>query len=888
MKKLCLIFLSFNLAFVLSAKPITKETAQKVALNWYLSSAGFTKNAQVSSSVMVNQVIELQFANEILIYAINISNNSFVLVSADDSVMPILGYSSGNWFDSEKVPDGLKMLIESYKEQILFSKKSNNLSDLSTQEEWNNLLTNKISLIKANSVQPLVKTKWDQGKFYNAFCPQDSRGPDGRVPVGCVAVAMGQIMKFHNYPSKGYGNQAFQCNYGLIQENFSNILFNWTNMPDSLTAPNDDVAKLLYYSGVSSYMSYGYEGSATHKDNMINGLTKHFGYSGDVTFAWKDWDRENVWSPLLKNELDNSRPIYYEASQKDATYGHAWVIDGYDNNGLFHCNWGWGGLFNGYFVLGNFTPGNYNFSVKQIAVYNIRPAHKVIETNTTWNGLINVDGNTTIADNATLTIMPGTKLQFNGPYLIQIHGSIKAIGTKSDSIYFTSVDTTVGWRGIYLQGPLPDSVIIKYCKFENARYKHNYRIDDWKGQGAALKVIKVANIKIDNCSFINNSSFTENWTVCEPVGGAIYTEGCSIDRTNLEISNSSFRNNNSNRGGAIAINTNADVLIKNCKFNNNSKRVITQSTLNHQDKIRIINNEFISNKGGVLFLSGGDIKVIGNVMNNNIGGTYLENLIYIGHLDGNLNFVNNTFANNSMLSYVQGTVVHSAAKNITMKNCLFWNNTSFPSQKPLLISLDDFQPTQGTISYSLMEGGINNNIKGNVTTSNILSSDPKFVSSGPFTCYLSSSSPCINNGDPNTTVEELGVSVDLMGNNRINQGRIDIGAYEFDSNVVSVNEQIEQTIPKQFSISQNYPNPFNPSTTIKYEIPYESNVTIELFNSIGQKISTLIRNTQALGNYKVNWNASNFSSGVYFYRIEAKSLNNNTSYNRTIKMLLLK
>jgi hypothetical protein len=90
------------------------------------------------------------------------------------------------------------------------------------------------------------------------------------------------------------------------------------------------------------------------------------------------------------------------------------------------------------------------------------------------------------------------------------------------------------------------------------------------------------------------------------------------------------------------------------------------------------------------------------------------------------------------------------------------------------------------------------------------------------------------------------------------------GKYEYSS-VIS----IDINTPTQFMLNQNYPNPFNPSTVISYSIPTSSYVSLQVFNVLGNLITTLVNQNQEAGNYKVNFDASELSNGVYFYRIQS-------------------
>ncbi len=115
----------------------------------------------------------------------------------------------------------------------------------------------------------------------------------------------------------------------------------------------------------------------------------------------------------------------------------------------------------------------------------------------------------------------------------------------------------------------------------------------------------------------------------------------------------------------------------------------------------------------------------------------------------------------------------------------------------------------------------------------------------------------------------------------------DIGADEFNGNVTAVGN-VKNVIPKDFTLSQNYPNPFNPSTSIAVAIPVESNVRLSIYNTVGQEISVLANNTMSAGYHNIKWNASSYASGMYFYCLDAKSLDGKHSFRQTKKMILVK
>ena len=98
----------------------------------------------------------------------------------------------------------------------------------------------------------------------------------------------------------------------------------------------------------------------------------------------------------------------------------------------------------------------------------------------------------------------------------------------------------------------------------------------------------------------------------------------------------------------------------------------------------------------------------------------------------------------------------------------------------------------------------------------------------------------------------------------------------------------ETNTPQTFVLEQNYPNPFNPSTTITFSIPERSTVRLSIFNTLGQKISEMVNETKDAGFYEHNFHASQLSSGIYFYRIEATSVSNSKTFVETKKMILMK
>ena len=238
-----------------------------------------------------------------------------------------------------------------------------------------------------SSVQPLLKTTWSQSAPYNQYCPTktNSSGEQENCPVGCVALAIGQIMKYHNYPETGKGSKSYQpLGVGaVISADFENTQYKWSLMKNSYTRfgstkfytdeEADAVATMLFHAGVSVGTSYALSGSSAFAyGNIPRDLVENFRYSEDsIRYVSRaDYTKEE-WMNLIYNELSMGRPVFY-AGNSPTFGGHAFVIDGYDSTGRVHINWGWRGSDDGYYDI-DLTEGENNYSKNQSMVIGIMP-----------------------------------------------------------------------------------------------------------------------------------------------------------------------------------------------------------------------------------------------------------------------------------------------------------------------------------------------------------------------------------------------------------------------------------------------------------------------------------------------------------------------------------
>lgn len=354
------------------AERVSPETARKVATT-------FLNNNGAKSNQLVDLSKTAGFPN---LYIFS-TEESFVIMSADDCVKPILGYSLTDRFVVNNMPENMREWLQEYSDEIQFAIEHKTVSSIEVKQQWTDLHEGKPNVAKATSVvNALITTTWDQSPLYNDMCPYDAQAHT-RTITGCVATAMAQILKYWGTVSTpGIGSHSYQHEtYGLQSADFGNTIYNWGNMPMSLSGSStpeqiNEVAKLMYHCGVSVDMDYGLSsqdggnGSAAYSQDIPSALINYFNYSTTAKHVDKYSDYEE-WKTLLKNELDAERPIAYHGS---GSGGHSFICDGYNSDDYFHFNWGWSGRHNDFYTLDDLTPGSHNYNNNQGAVIGLQPA----------------------------------------------------------------------------------------------------------------------------------------------------------------------------------------------------------------------------------------------------------------------------------------------------------------------------------------------------------------------------------------------------------------------------------------------------------------------------------------------------------------------------------
>lgn len=381
MKKLTLLLVAvFVMLQTVSAREISVSEAKSVAERFSATNSHLKSGRNLPLNLAY--VERAQDLNCVYVFTRG-TNNGYVVVSGDDRTAPVLGYADNGTVDAENLPENVKWWLGEYARQIQYLNE-NGAEEVRTVKPYN----------FTTEVKPLLTSKWNQDAPYNNLCPELN---GTRTVVGCAATAAAQIMYYHKHPKQGEGTMTYSWNAGgrNITEDFSKVTFDWDNMKDSYNASSTEAEKLAaaqlsYYVGVASQMNYNVSsagGSGATTVATITGMFKHFGYDEGMEQLMRDVTPHAEWIKTLVAELDNQRPIFYSGATGEGA-GHAFVFDGYNKDGYFHVNWGWGGMSDGYFLTEALDPmthgiggANAGFNYSQTATVGIKAKDNVEKYN---------------------------------------------------------------------------------------------------------------------------------------------------------------------------------------------------------------------------------------------------------------------------------------------------------------------------------------------------------------------------------------------------------------------------------------------------------------------------------------------------------------------------
>lgn len=382
-----LILLASFFLFKANGAEVNKDQARTVALN-FIKEKYVVRGMEIPQNLSVTSIESIynEEYNRELLYMVNVFPNGFAMVSGDDRMSPVLGYSLQHNASLENIAPSNRWWIGLYEQEVLKVLKEDVAYEEEYTSQWDRLLVENFEppMPKRNViVEPLLTAVWNQDRYYNRMCPMDNEAPsgyDGRVPNGCVALATAMVMYYHRYPDNGVGSHSYNAGqYGVLSANFADSHFDWDAMTDVLTTYNTNVAKLIYYLGVAVEMGYAAEGSGSHTEYAAAAMKNYYKYSSAISTKTKSYGTTNAqWINMLKQNIDARQPMIYSGYGQGAG-GHAFNCDGYDDEDFFHFNFGWGGTGNGFFAITGISPAGSDFTSYQQAVVNIKP--NVMENN---------------------------------------------------------------------------------------------------------------------------------------------------------------------------------------------------------------------------------------------------------------------------------------------------------------------------------------------------------------------------------------------------------------------------------------------------------------------------------------------------------------------------
>lgn len=371
------------LSSILTTLLITGATAAPVSRNAAMASAEkFLETKWHSSIHKTSSRKKLKKENRSSSYSsyyiFNVENEGgFIVVSGDDRARTILAYSDKGSISETDMPDACRFWLNHYSKEIsaLVAGEISNIDILPTASQ-------------TEAIAPLIQTKWDQKYPYNIFCPTESNGM--RCVTGCVATATAQVMRYYSHPAQATGTITYDDNAQQTRRtlDFSTIdPFDWDNMTltynyNSSEIQCNAVANLMKAVGYGVKMQYSPYTSLAYHRSVGEALINYFGYDKNLHLYERDLMTAKEWEKIILDELNAGRPIVYEG--RNPEIGHDFICDGYDGNHLFHFNWGWSGLSDGYFSLSALNPNQQStggssagYNDSQAIICRIAPVGKI-------------------------------------------------------------------------------------------------------------------------------------------------------------------------------------------------------------------------------------------------------------------------------------------------------------------------------------------------------------------------------------------------------------------------------------------------------------------------------------------------------------------------------
>lgn len=293
----------------------------------------------------------------------------FMIVAGDDVLLPILGYSATYTMASaDNLPSNFEQWLQGVDAAVRYLRANGVEANDAVARAWS-------EGYKPVGAKMLNTARWSQIAPYNNYCPVDG---DAHSLTGCTQTAMAIIMYHYRWPERANGvTEAYTTTKGLyVPSRDLNHAYDWDSMLETYVEGGysaeaaDAVAVLMADIGYAFRAEYTAIDTGALPD--MYALYEKFGYSPASNMVMRRNYLSEQWNGMLRREIEFSRPVFYAGYTAEGS-GHAFVIDGIDDNNYLHVNWGWGGMCDGFFVIDNLTLDNYLFDTQHWAVLGMQP-----------------------------------------------------------------------------------------------------------------------------------------------------------------------------------------------------------------------------------------------------------------------------------------------------------------------------------------------------------------------------------------------------------------------------------------------------------------------------------------------------------------------------------
>ena len=377
MFKIRIFFLMTCLVTVMAAmaNPVTENQAREIA-SQFLATHAHSGTAKLATGAPATAVTPVTRQAAYYIFNAVAADKGYVIVAADDRLPAVLGYSDSGSFDADDVPPALQEWLDGYAAQV---------------EAIAAGASPEVRTATRAAIEPMLPVRWGQGMPYSVLLPHISGSSNAHAYVGCVAVAMAQVMAYWQYPSRptttipSYTSSSGKT-YQVTMPALSPIDFDWESMHDtyytndSTSASCLATANLMLYCTTAMQSNFAPTTTGSYTRNIPEKLITYFDYKNSARYIYREYFTTQSWEETIYSELAAGRPVAYGGNKKSG--GHAFVCDGYDGDGRFHINWGWAGKSNGYFLLNLLNPseegigsaaGAYGYVKGQGAAIGLEP-----------------------------------------------------------------------------------------------------------------------------------------------------------------------------------------------------------------------------------------------------------------------------------------------------------------------------------------------------------------------------------------------------------------------------------------------------------------------------------------------------------------------------------